>query len=225
MSNDILVGVCGITGRSDSACARLGSNTGSSTTLMLLLCMMSCSMLKISSAREHLKAKIPKDSKQKALQTPAFTLTNENTTGGHKTLILAKTHLMITAHTNCGIYMILRQWSKYLLITIKVLTSQQAYLNNPFESIGFKVNSLKLMTIDSWVILTIPKRHHGSNDFKYNSLNGSYDLAKKNIIARIWCNTTCLHCLGFKKQMFFLILYINVAPFCPTFLSTQLIVL
>lgn len=33
--------------------------TGSSTTLMLLHCIRSCSRLKISSAREHLKAKIP----------------------------------------------------------------------------------------------------------------------------------------------------------------------
>lgn len=33
--------------------------TGSSTTLMLLHCISSCSRLKISSAREHLKAKIP----------------------------------------------------------------------------------------------------------------------------------------------------------------------
>ncbi len=49
---DVLVGVCGVRGGSSgSVCARVGSNTGSSTTLMLLLCMMSCSMLKISSAR------------------------------------------------------------------------------------------------------------------------------------------------------------------------------
>lgn len=39
----------------------LGSSTASSTTLMLWLCITSCSMLKISSAREHLKAKIPEN--------------------------------------------------------------------------------------------------------------------------------------------------------------------
>lgn len=42
-----------------SAACWLGSSTASSTTLMLWLCITSCSMLKISSAREHLKAKIP----------------------------------------------------------------------------------------------------------------------------------------------------------------------
>lgn len=39
----------------------LVSSTASSTTLMLWLCITSCSMLKISSARAHLKAKIPED--------------------------------------------------------------------------------------------------------------------------------------------------------------------
>lgn len=65
---DVLVGVCGVRGSSGSACVRVGSNTGSSTTLMLLLCMMSCSMLKISSAREHLKANIPAKHQHKWLK-------------------------------------------------------------------------------------------------------------------------------------------------------------
>lgn len=42
-----------------SAAWWLGSSTASSTTLMLWLCITSCSMLKISSARAHLKAKMP----------------------------------------------------------------------------------------------------------------------------------------------------------------------
>lgn len=78
--NDILVGVCGVRGRSGSACARVGSNTGSSTTLMLLLCMMSCSMLKISSAREHLKANIPAECKKNSCCSAQ---TDEITKSGH----------------------------------------------------------------------------------------------------------------------------------------------
>ncbi len=50
-------------------------------------------------------------------------------------------------------------------------------------------------------------------------LKGSYDVAKKNIILCIWCNAMCLCGLRFKKHIIFHILYIIVAPLCPTFLK------
>lgn len=56
----LLLGVCGVRGRSISvAWPGRVMIMGSSTTLMLLHCISSCSRLNISSAREHLNAKIP----------------------------------------------------------------------------------------------------------------------------------------------------------------------
>ncbi len=49
-----------------------------------------------------------------------------------------------------------------------------------------------------------------------NTLKGSYDFAKKNIIL---CNAMCLCGLRFKKHIIFHILYIIVAPLCPAFLK------
>ncbi len=50
-------------------------------------------------------------------------------------------------------------------------------------------------------------------------LKGSYDVAKKNIILCIWCNTMCLCGLRLKKHIIFHIPYIIVAPLCPAFLK------
>ncbi len=51
------------------------------------------------------------------------------------------------------------------------------------------------------------------------ALNGSYDVAKKNIIWYIWCNAMCLCGLRLKKNIIFHILYIIVAPLCSNFLK------
>lgn len=60
----LLLGVCGVRGMSISgAWPGRVMIMGSSTTLMLLHCISSCSRLKISSAREHLNAKIPVEHK------------------------------------------------------------------------------------------------------------------------------------------------------------------
>ncbi len=50
-------------------------------------------------------------------------------------------------------------------------------------------------------------------------LKGSYDVAKKNIGLRIWCNAMCLCGLRFKKHIIFHILFIIVAPLCSDFLK------
>lgn len=55
----LLVGVRGVLGTSNSVWWLFLSTTGSSTTFMLLFCIISCNMLNSSSARAHLKAKIP----------------------------------------------------------------------------------------------------------------------------------------------------------------------
>lgn len=55
----LLVGVRGVLGTSNSVWWLFLSTTGSSTTFILLFCIISCNILNNSSARAHLKAKIP----------------------------------------------------------------------------------------------------------------------------------------------------------------------
>lgn len=61
----LLVGVRGVLGTSNSVWWLFLSTTGSSTTFILLFCIISCNMLNNSSARAHLKAKIPINIKEK----------------------------------------------------------------------------------------------------------------------------------------------------------------
>ncbi len=51
------------------------------------------------------------------------------------------------------------------------------------------------------------------------TLKGSYDVAKKNIILCFWCNAMCLWSSRLKKHIIFHILYIIIAHLCPAFLK------
>lgn len=77
MQNDreniyLLVGVRGVLGTSNSVWWLFLSTTGSSTTFILLFCIISCNMLNNSSARAHLKAKIPTNINQKGNMATKF---------------------------------------------------------------------------------------------------------------------------------------------------------